>query len=150
MCLYCYYSCCYCCYWYDVVAILQKQLYCSSLVYISLFCFCQVNHEQRGQPNWFIVSVVWRRVGTWVALLSEEFFSPEDRLSLLALCALSEVSDEGVVLPEDCNTSTCQERSTFLHLRTEQSILYNTDSRKVGTLLMFFLGGGIRVVCDVL
>lgn len=85
-----------------------------------------------------------------MALLSEEFFSPEDRLSLLALCALSEVSDEGVVLPEDCNTSTCQERSTFLHLRTEQSILYNTDSRKVGTLLMFFLGGEIRVVCDVL
>lgn len=42
-----------------------------------------------------------RRVGTWVALLSEELLSPEDRLSLLALGALSEVSDEGVLLPGD-------------------------------------------------
>ena len=40
-----------------------------------------------------------------MALLSEESFSPEDRLSLLALCALSEVSDEGMVLPEDLKTA---------------------------------------------
>lgn len=39
-----------------------------------------------------------------MALLSEEFFSPEDRPSLLALCALSEVSDDGVLLPKDINT----------------------------------------------
>lgn len=49
-----------------------------------------------------------------MALLSEEFFSPEDRPSLLALCALSEVSDEGVLLPTHIQTFSGSSRLTFL------------------------------------
>lgn len=49
-----------------------------------------------------------------MALLSEEFFSPEDRPSLLALCALSEVSDEGVLLPADTTTFSGSGHLTFL------------------------------------
>lgn len=53
-----------------------------------------------------------------MALLSEEFFSPEDRLSLLALGALSEVSDEGVVLPMNGNTTVHQKKSENPHKTT--------------------------------
>lgn len=41
----------------------------------------------------------WTPAGTWVALLSGDSFSPDDTASLLVPCALSEESDEGVVLP---------------------------------------------------
>lgn len=71
-----------------------------SIVNISnLFIVSAEDSDDTAMPD--ASSWKWaRHVGTWVALLSEELFSPEDRLlSLLALGALSEVSDEGVLLP---------------------------------------------------
>lgn len=53
-----------------------------------------------------------------MALLSEEFFSPEDRLSLLALGALSEVSDEGVVLPMNGNKTVHLKKTENPHNTT--------------------------------
>lgn len=58
-----------------------------------------------------------------MALLSEEVFSPEDRPSLLALCALSEVSDEGVLLPADRPTRSGSSRLTFL----PRFVVFETD-----------------------
>lgn len=58
--------------------------------------------------TYFTQNPSYRHPRTWVALLSEASFSPEDWLSLLALGALSEVSEEGVLLPEDTPTSLHQ------------------------------------------
>lgn len=58
-----------------------------------------------------------------MALLSEEFFSPEDRPSLLALCALSKVSDEGVLLPAHRPTFSGSSRLTFL----PRCVVFETD-----------------------
>lgn len=66
--------------------------------------------KREKKSSLFHGSIKCGGVRTWVALLSVESFSPEDTPSLLALGALSEVSDEGGVLPGECRTR----HNTFL------------------------------------